>query len=99
MANFWLTPLGVFALVAILVTSLINIYARFIDDSLLDRLIFSAMALVTLAALLHVIQGEVPQRVGASIIVLMAVRQIVSVCGKAYRWHIGKKKYALPRRS
>lgn len=99
MSNFWLTSWGVFSLVAILATSLINIYARFIDDSFLDRLIFSALALVTFAALLHVVRGEVPRGVGATIIVLMAIRQISAVIGKAYRWHMGKKKYAIPRRS
>lgn len=99
MAAFWLTPMGIFALVAIFATSLINIYAHFIDDSFLDRIVFSALALVSLAALLHVVQGEVPQHVGVAVIVLMAVKQICSVASKAWRWHTGRKKYALPRRS
>lgn len=53
MTNFIDSPLGVVCLVVLLVTSLINVYAHFIEDGLIGRLMYMSVAFTCLCGLIR----------------------------------------------
>lgn len=97
-ATFLNTPLGVICLVVLGVVSLINIYAHWIEDGLVGRLLYMALALTCAAGLVRWTHSYVTTAVGVSLIViftLLVLRNVTvnSVRHIKYRRTIHAKKH------
>ncbi len=53
------SPIGVICLAAIIVTSLINIYAHWIEDGLFGRLLYMASVVTAAGGLVHLFTGGI----------------------------------------
>lgn len=97
-ATFLNTPLGVICLVVLGVVSLINIYAHWIEDGLVGRLLYMALALTCAAGLAKFTNSSVPEHLAATLIVLQTALGVRDVCHRfvlrlKYRRTIHAKKH------
>ena len=77
--HFINSPLGVVCLLVILVTALINIYAHWIEDGLVGRMLYMALAFTSVAGLIRYTSASIPEHLASTLVViysLMAVRNI-----------------------
>ncbi len=93
-ATFLNTPLGVICLVVLGVVSLINIYAHWIEDGLVGRLLYMALALTCAAGLFRWTNSYVTTAVGVSVIVIFALLALRNVTVKSVRYFKHRRKYA-----
>lgn len=73
---FWSTPLGLFVSLSLFVCYGINVIHRGIDDCFFDRVYYSCVALVAFLAFIIGVDPthQNPQSIGASILVMLAIR-------------------------
>lgn len=93
-ATFLNTPLGVICLVVLGVVSLINIYAHWIEDGLVGRLLYMALALTCAAGLFRWANSYATTAIGVSIIVIFALLALRNVTVKSVRYFKHRRKYA-----
>lgn len=92
------SPLGAFCLIVISVTSLINIYAHWIEDGLLGRLLYMAAVFTAGAGLVHYLSGPIPTFIFPTLIILFTLKSVRNVSVKSflafkYRRTINAKKH------
>ncbi len=92
-ATFLNTPLGILCLVVLGVASLINIYAHWIEDGLVGRLLYMAMALTCAAGLVKWADSYITSVVGATLICLFAMLSIRNVAIRTVRYFKHRRKY------
>lgn len=80
------SPLGITCLVIISVTSLFNIYAHWLEDGLIGRLLYMATALTCVAGLVRYIDATIPEHIANTLIVLFAVKGVRNVCVRSARY-------------
>lgn len=79
--------LSAFCLSVIAIISLINIYAHWIDDGLLGRLVFMGLFLTCSAGLIHLItNGSAPMFIWSTLLVLVTLSFLRSACVKSVRY-------------
>lgn len=79
--------LSAFCLSIIAVTALFNIYAYWIDDGLLGRLVFMGLFLTCGAGLIHIYKdGSAPLFIWSTLLVLVTLSFLRSVCVKSVRY-------------
>jgi len=93
-ATFLNTPLGVICLGVLGVISLINIYAHWIEDGLVGRLLYMCLALTCAAGVFLWVNSYVTVAVGLSIIVIFALLSLRSITLKSFRHFKHRGKYA-----
>lgn len=93
-ATFLNTPLGVICLVVLGLVSLINIYAHWIEDGLVGRLLYMALALTCAAGLLRWTDSYATTAVGVSLIVIFALLSVRNAIVKSVRYFKHRRKYA-----
>ncbi len=92
-ATFLNTPLGVLCLVVLGLVSLINIYAHWIEDGLVGRLLYMALALTCAAGLLRWADSYTTTAVGVSLIVIFALLSVRNAIVKSVRYFKHRRKY------
>lgn len=79
--------LSAFCLSIIAATALFNIYAHWIDDGLLGRLVFMGLFLTCGAGLIHIYKdGSAPLFIWSTLLVLVTLSFMRSVCVKSVRY-------------
>lgn len=76
-------------------TSCINIYAHWVEDGLVGRLLYMAVAVSCLAGVVHLWQGEpLPPYISNTLLALIAVKSVRHLCAKYIRYrkylHVAK---------
>ena len=74
--HFLNSPLGALCLVVIAATSLINIYAHWIENGLVDHLLYMALTLTCAAGLFKYTSSTVPEHLASTLIILYAAMGI-----------------------
>lgn len=85
-ATFLNTPLGIICLVVLGLVSLVNIYAHWIEDGLVGRLLYMALAFTCAAGLIRWTNSYVTTAVGVSLIVIFALLALRNVLVKSVRY-------------
>lgn len=80
------TPVGIVCLLVIGVTSLINIYAHWIEDGLVGRLLYMAAAMTAGAGLIKFGNTSVPEHFQSTIIALFALSMLRNLCVRSVRY-------------
>ncbi|ENW7558965.1 hypothetical protein ACFL9L_004351 [Salmonella enterica] len=93
-ATFLNTPPGVICLVVLGVVSLINIYAHWIEDGLVGRLLYMALALTCAVGLLRYTIASDPEHLTPTIVVIFCLLGIRSLAVKSMRYFKYRRKYA-----
>lgn len=96
--HFLNTPVGVICLIVIGVTSLINIYAHWVDDGLLGRLLYMSTAVTCAAGLVKYANSDVPYHIATTLLVLFTVKTVRNLSVRSaryikYRKQINAKKH------
>ena len=89
---------GVLCLVTMTVVSLINIYAHWIEDGFVGRLLYMATVLTCVAGMAKFTNSSVPEHLAATLIVLQTALGVRDVCHRfvlrlKYRRTIHAKKH------
>ena len=71
--------------IVIAVTSLINIYAYWIEDGLLGRVLYMGCVITSAAGLWHAFSGTVPALIWQTLLALIALKSIRHLCAKYAR--------------
>lgn len=84
--------------IVIAITSLINIYAYWIEDGLLGRVLYMGCVITSAAGLVHSFRGDIPPFIWQTLLALIAVKSIRHLCAKyalvlKYRKTIHAKKH------
>lgn len=92
------SPVGVLCLIIMAAISLINIYAHWIEDGFVGRLLYMATVLTCVAGLAKFTNSTVPEHLAATLIVLQTALGVRDVCHRftlrlKYRRHIHAKKH------
>lgn len=92
------SPVGVLCLILIAAVSLINIYAHWIEDGFVGRLLYMATVLTCVAGLAKFTNSSVPEHLAATLIVLQTALGVRDVCHRfvlrlKYRRTIHAKKH------
>ena len=92
------SPVGVLCLVIMAAISLINIYAHWIEDGFVGRLLYMATVLTCVAGLAKFTNSTVPEHLAATLIVLQTALGVRDVCHRftlrlKYRRTIHAKKH------
>jgi hypothetical protein len=92
------SPVVVLCLVTMTVVSLINIYAHWIEDGFVGRLLYMVTALTCVAGLAKFTNSSVPEHLAATLIVLQTALGVRDVCHRfvlrlKYRRTIHAKKH------
>lgn len=74
------SPAGVLCLILIAAVSLINIYAHWIEDGFVGRLLYMATALTCAAGLAKFTNSSMPEHLAATLIVLQTAMGVRDVC-------------------
>lgn len=80
--HFLSSPVGILCLIVIAVTSLVNIYAHWIEDGLVGRLLYMATA-ITCAAGLFASNEYI---VTSSLLILFAMKSVRNICVRSLRY-------------
>lgn len=79
--------LSAFCLTIIAVSALINIYAHWIDDGLIGRLVYMGLFFTCSAGLIHMFNsGAAPMFIWSTLLVLVTLTYLRSVCVKSIRY-------------
>ncbi|EKO7540755.1 hypothetical protein P0845_004299 [Salmonella enterica] len=92
------SPLGVLCLAIMAAVSLINIYAHWIEDGFVGRLLYMATALTCAAGMAKFTNSSMPEHLAATLIVLQTATGVRDVCHRLilrlkYRRTIHAKKH------
>lgn len=80
--------LATFCLLILAATSLFNIYAHWIDDGLLGRVVFMGMFFTCGAGLIHIYHhGSAPMFVWSTLLVLVTLSYLRGSCVKSIRYY------------
>lgn len=74
------SPVGVLCLTIMAAISLINIYAHWIEDGFVGRLLYMATVLTCVAGLAKFTNSTVPEHLAATLIVLQTALGVRDVC-------------------
>lgn len=88
------TPPGVICLVVMGGVALINIYAHWIEDGLVGRLLYMALALTCAVGLLRYTSASDPEHLMPTIVVIFCLLGIRSLAVKSMRYFKYRRKYA-----
>ncbi|HBI0435737.1 TPA: hypothetical protein KYJ64_004587 [Salmonella enterica subsp. enterica serovar Dublin] len=91
------SQIGAICLVAIIATSLINIYAHWIEDGLFGRLLYMAAAMTATSGLAHLVTGAIPPYIITTLIAILALKSIRHICVKGARWYKYRRMYVKPK--
>lgn len=80
--------------IVIAVTSLINIYAYWIEDGLLGRVLYMGCVITSAAGLVHSFRGDVPPFIWQTLLALIAVKSIRHICARSIRYFKYRGLYA-----
>ena len=83
-----------FFLLIVIVTSLINIYAYWIEDGLIGRLLYMGCVFTAGAGLFHIINDKMPVFIYPTLIALFALKSIRHLCAKYMRYFKYRSIYA-----
>lgn len=89
--------IGAICLVAIIATSLINIYAHWIEDGLFGRLLYMASAMTATSGLTHLVTGAIPPYIITTLIAILTLKSIRHICVKGARWYKYRRMYVKPK--
>lgn len=89
--------LSAFCLLIIAATALFNIYAHWIDDGLIGRLVYMGLFLTCSAGIIHITNdGSAPTFIWSTLLVLVTLSFLRGVCVKSIRyfryWRISHAK-------
>jgi hypothetical protein len=84
--HFINSPVGVVCLLVILVTALVNIYAHWIEDGLVGRMLYMALAFTSVAGLIRYTSASIPEHLTSTIVVLYSLLGIRSLAVKSTRY-------------
>ena len=92
------SPVGMLCLILIATISLINIYAHWIEDGFVGRLLYMATVLTCVAGLAKFTNSSVPEHLAATLIVLQTALGVRDVCHRfvlrlKYRRNFHAKKH------
>lgn len=93
-ATFLSTTPGIICLVVIGVVSLINIYAHWIEDGLVGRLLYMSLALTCAVGLFRYASAGGPAHLMPTIVVIFCLLGIRSLAVKSMRYFKYRRKYA-----
>lgn len=82
--HFINSPIGVVCLLVILVTALINIYAHWIEDGLVGRMLYMAAVLTCAAGLWHYADNTIPEHLTTTLLSLLAAIFLRCTAVKSY---------------
>lgn len=90
--------LSAFCLTIISATALFNIYAHWIDDGLIGRLVYMGLFITCGAGLIHIYDsGGAPKFIWSTLLVLVTLSYLRAVCVKSLRyfryWRLAHAKY------
>ncbi|HFV9492590.1 TPA: hypothetical protein ACIAM1_002352 [Salmonella enterica subsp. enterica serovar Chester] len=91
------SPIGVICLVAIIVTSLINIYAHWIEDGLFGRLLYMASVVTAAGGLAHLFTGGIPPFIITTLVAIFALKSVRHICVKGARYYKYRRMYVKPK--
>ncbi|MFT0831669.1 hypothetical protein [Salmonella enterica] len=91
------SQIGAICLVAIIATSLINIYAHWIEDGLFGRLLYMASAMTATSGLAHLITGAIPPYIITTLIAILTLKSIRHICVKGARYYKYRRMYVKPK--
>lgn len=96
--SFLNSPVGMLCLILIATVSLINIYARWIEDGFVGRLLYMATVLTCVAGLAKFTNSSVPEHLVTTLIVLQTALGVRDVCHRfilrlKYRRNFHAKKH------
>lgn len=80
------SPLGAICLLLLGSTALLNIYAHWIEDGLVGRLLYMALALSSFAGLLSYSDRTMPVHITHIIVVLFALLSVRNICVRTSRY-------------
>lgn len=92
--TFLNTPLGIICLVVICGVSLINIYAHWIEDGLVGRLLYMTLTLTCAVGLFRHASAGDPEHLTPTIFVIFCLLGIRSLAVKSMRYFKYRRKYA-----
>jgi hypothetical protein len=90
--SFWHSWIGIGSLAIMGLASLHNIFSACIDDDLFDRCYYWSVVFACGAALFHIFYDSDPRGIMNVLIVGLAVRFMVSVLQRRWRYHQSGKK-------
>ncbi|CCG55233.1 putative holin, class II [Salmonella phage vB_SenS-Ent1] len=91
------SQIGAICLAAIIATSLINIYAHWIEDGLFGRLLYMASAMTATSGLAHLVTGAIPPYIITTLIAILTLKSIRHICVKGARWYKYRRMYVKPK--
>ncbi|QLF85816.1 hypothetical protein [Jerseyvirus jersey] len=91
------SPIGVICLVAIIVTSLINIYAHWIEDGLFGRLLYMTSVVTAAGGLAHLFTGDIPPFIITTLVAVFALKSVRHICVKGVRYYKYRRMYVKPK--
>ncbi|AGF87754.1 hypothetical protein [Salmonella enterica] len=91
------SQIGAICLLAIIVTSLINIYAHWIEDGLFGRLLYMASAMTATSGLAHLVTGAIPPYIITTLIAILTLKSIRHICVKGARYYKYRRMYVKPK--
>uniref|UniRef100_A0AB39C5D2 Holin class I n=1 Tax=Salmonella phage vB_SE130_2P TaxID=3236707 RepID=A0AB39C5D2_9VIRU len=91
------SSIGIICLVAIIVTSLINIYADWIEDGLFGRLLYMASAVTAAGGLAHLFTGAIPPFIITTLVAIFALKSVRHICVKGARYYKYRRMYVKPK--
>lgn len=80
------SPLGAICLLILGSSALINIYAHWIEDGLIGRLLYMALALSSFAGLLSYSDQTMPVHIIHTIVVIFTLLSVRNVCVRTTRY-------------
>lgn len=83
---FLSSPLGALCMIVICITSLVNIYAYWIDDGLVGRLLYMALALTSGIGAWQFIGGDVAPVIAGTFICLFSLTSVRNVIVRTSRY-------------
>ncbi|YP_008239772.1 holin [Salmonella phage Jersey] len=81
----------------VIITSLINIYARWIEDGLFGRLLYMASVLTAGGGLAHLFTGGIPPFIITTLVVIFALKSVRHICVKGARYYKYRRMYVKPK--
>ncbi|QQK87821.1 hypothetical protein QA058_gp41 [Salmonella phage GRNsp50] len=91
------SSIGIICLVAIIVTSLINIYADWIEDGLFGRLLYMASVVTAAGGLTHLFTGAIPPFIITTLVAIFALKSVRHICVKGARYYKYRRMYVKPK--
>ncbi|AAW51229.1 holin [Salmonella phage SS3e] len=91
------SSIGIICLVAIIATSLINIYADWVEDGLFGRLLYMASVVTAAGGLAHLFTGAIPPSIITTLVAIFALKSVRHICVKGARCYKYRRMYVKPK--